>query len=138
MGEIIGLALDFVEFHYGLGRPEFFLDQHQLLEISKYTYGQWIHNFATLMWTKVSICLFLLRIPISRSLVRPLQGAIVFLVVSNVIITILWIVQCRPIAAAWDKTIEPKMCFTKGQLERIIISQASRIPHRALFEMFRH
>lgn len=135
---MVCLGLDYVEFHCGFGRPEFFLDQSQLLKFGRYTYGQWIQNFGSLMLTKVSICLFLLRIPVSKSLFRPLQGAIVFLVVSNVVITILWIFQCRPISAAWDKTIEPKMCFTRGQLERIIISQASQIPHLAHFDMARH
>ncbi|KAL8659611.1 MAG: hypothetical protein Q9202_007051 [Teloschistes flavicans] len=123
-GAIIGLAFDYMKIHYGFGRPDSLLDQHQLLEFAKYSYGQWIQNFATLMWTKVSICLFLLRIPVNKALVRPLQGAVVFLIVSNVILTILWIAQCRPIAAAWDKTIEPKLCFTRWQLERIILSQA--------------
>ncbi|KAL8736144.1 MAG: hypothetical protein Q9181_002509 [Wetmoreana brouardii] len=125
VGNIIGLGLDYVEFHYGFGRPQAYLNQHQLLEFGKYTYGEWIQTFATLMWTKVSICLFLLRIPVTKALIRPLQGAVIFLILSNVILTILWIVQCRPVAAAWDTTLEPSLCFSRGQLERIIISQAS-------------
>ncbi|KAI4234259.1 MAG: hypothetical protein LQ349_003890 [Xanthoria aureola] len=124
IGNIIGLALDFVEVHFGFGRPQYYLTEHQLIEYSKYAYGEWIQTFATLMWTKVSICLFLMRIPATRALIRPLQGAVVFLIVSNVILTILWIAQCRPVAAAWNTTIEPSLCFSKGELERIIISQA--------------
>ena len=83
-------------------------------------------TFATLMWTKISICLFLMRIPTSKALIRPLQCAVVFLILSNVILTILWIVQCRPVAKAWDNDIDGS-CFSKGQQERIIISQASNI-----------
>lgn len=124
IGNIIGLALDFVEIHYGFGRPQFYLNQHQLLEYGKYAYGEWIQTFATLMWTKVSICLFLIRIPVTKALIRPLQGAVIFLVVSNVVLTLLWILQCRPVAAAWDTSLQPHLCFTRGQLERIIISQA--------------
>ena len=123
MGNIIGSGLDFAEVHYGFGRSQNYLSTWQLIEYRKYTYGEWIQTFATLMWTKVSICLFLLRIPVTKVLIRPLQAAIVFLLVSNIILTILWIVQCQPIDAVWHTDIEGK-CFSKGQLQRIIISQA--------------
>lgn len=78
------------------------------------------------MWTKVSICLFLLRIPTSKALIRPLQAAIVFLILSNIILTLLWILQCLPIAAAWDKAIQGN-CFSRGQKLRIIFAQAGMI-----------
>ncbi|KAL8961378.1 MAG: hypothetical protein Q9193_002057 [Seirophora villosa] len=125
LGNIIGLALDLVEVHYGFGRPQYYLSEHQLILYSKYAYGEWIQTFATLMWTKVSICLFLMRIPATKALIRPLQGAVIFLVVTNIILTILWIAQCRPVAAAWDTTLEPSLCFSRGELLRIIIAQAN-------------
>ena len=76
------------------------------------------------MWTKVSICFFLLRIPVSKKLIRPLQAAIVILFVSNMILTVLWIVQCRPIAATWDTSVKGDF-FSREQLLEIIFSQAS-------------
>lgn len=79
----------------------FYLTKWQIIEFQKYTYGEWIQTFATLMWTKVSICFFLMRIPATKALIRPLQASIVFLIVSNIILTVLWIVQCRPLHAAW-------------------------------------
>ena len=78
------------------------------------------------MWTKVSICLFLLRIPFKKSFIRPLQAALVVLILSNVILTILWIVQCRPVDAAWDSSIHGA-CFSKRQRESIILAQASKL-----------
>lgn len=125
MGNVIGAGLDSVEVHYGFGRGQYYLTTWQLIEFKKYTYGEWIQTFATLMWTKVSICLFLMRIPATRALIRPLQAAVAILLVSNVVLTILWIVQCRPIDAAWNSFIQGS-CFTRGQLQRIIIAQASR------------
>lgn len=119
------MALDFVEVHYGFGRHKQYLTPHELQEFQKYTWGEWIQTFATLMWTKVSICLFLLRIPVTKWLIRPLQAALVVLVVSNVILTILWIVQCRPVAAAWDESLNGT-CFSKDQLRSIVFAQASR------------
>ena len=127
LGNIIGAGLDVVEVHYGFGRPDYYLTQWQLIEFKKYTYGEWIQTFATLMWTKISISLFLMRIPATKALIRPLQGAVIFLALSNIILTILWIAQCRPVAAAWDNNIKGT-CFGRGQLERIIIAQASISP----------
>ena len=115
--------MDVVEVHYGFGRHKAYLTAHQLQEFQKYTYGEWIQTFTTLMWTKVSICLFLLRIPFTKYLVRPLQIALGVLIVSNIILTVLWIVQCRPIAAVWDKSIDGQ-CFSKGQVQGIIFAQA--------------
>ena len=123
MGIIIGGGLVVVEVHYGFGRHKYYLTSWQFIEYQKYAYGEWIQTFQTLMLTKVSICLFLLRIPIENHFIRPLQATIVALVLSNVILTILFIVQCRPVDAAWNTNIQGK-CFTKGQLQRIIISQA--------------
>lgn len=114
--------------HYGFGRPQYYLSEHQLILYSRYAYGEWIQTFATLMWTKVSICLFLMRIPATKALIRPLQGAVVFLVLTNIILTILWIAQCRPVAAAWDTTLQPSLCVSRGELLRIIIAQASKPP----------
>ena len=114
-----------MEIHYGFGRHAYYLTEWQLIEFRKYAYGEWIQTFATLMWTKVSICLFLRRIPATKILIRPLEVAIGFLILSNIIITILWIVQCRPVDAAWNSNIEGS-CFSKGQLERVIIAQASQ------------
>lgn len=125
-GTIIGAALCSVEVHYGFGRPAWYLTDHQIREYLKYTYGEWIQTFASLMWTKVSICLFLMRIPVSKAYIRPLQAGVVILVVSNVILTLLWILQCTPIAAAWNLELKGRsQCFSRGQLQRIIIAQAS-------------
>ncbi|KAI4207670.1 MAG: hypothetical protein LQ348_000518 [Seirophora lacunosa] len=121
---MIGIALDCVETHYGFGRHEVYLTPHQLQEFQKYTWGEWIQTFATLMWTKVSTCLFLLRIPVAQWLIRPLQAALVILIVSNVILTLLWIVQCQPVAAAWDESLHG-ICFSKNQLRNIIFAQAN-------------
>ncbi|KAL8720595.1 MAG: hypothetical protein Q9225_002559 [Loekoesia sp. 1 TL-2023] len=97
---------------------------HQYQEFSKYAFGEWLQTFATLTFTKVSICLFLLRITVTKATVRPLQAAVVMLVVSNIVLSLAWIFQCTPhLDKAWNDKL-PGKCFTKGQLERIIISQA--------------
>lgn len=125
IGTIIGAGLDFPEIHYGYGRHEYYLNDHQIQEFQKYGYGEWIQTFFTLMFTKVSICLLLLRISPNKKIIRPIQGMVTVLIVSNIILSLLYILQCIPVYAAWDamkkKTAK---CFSKGQVQRIIISQA--------------
>ena len=122
-GIFISSALVIVEVHYGFGRHKADLTKWQWIEFMKYSYGEWIQTFQTLMFNKISICFFLLRIPVEKHLIRPIQVAIVALIVSNIVLTLLWIFQCNPIASAWNKET-PGSCFTDGQLQRIIISQA--------------
>ena len=122
-GIIIGCGLVIVQIHYGLGRHKYYLTDWQFIEFTKYAYGEWIQTFQTLMFNKLSICFFLLRIPVQKRFIRPIQGAVVFLILTNIVLTLLWIFQCNPIAGAWNKQT-PSKCFTDAQLQRIIISQA--------------
>lgn len=121
LGTTIGAGLDFKEVNYGFGKHQQFLSPHNLQEFRKYTYGEWIQTFATLMWTKVSICLFLMRLPNSKALLLPLQCAVAFLLFSNTILTVVWIMQCQPIHAAWDNR---GTCMSREAKESIILAQA--------------
>lgn len=92
-----------------------------------YHADQGVQTFATLTFTKISICLFLLRITITKAFIRPLYLAIAILAISNVVLSLVWILQCTPhLDKAWNTKL-PGKCFSKGQLERIIISQASTL-----------
>ncbi|KAL9011856.1 MAG: hypothetical protein Q9173_003345 [Seirophora scorigena] len=124
LGTTIGAALDFVEVHYGFGKHARFLTPHELRQFRKYTYGEWIQTFATLMWTKVSICLFLIRIPQSRALKRPLQWAVAFLLFSNAVLTVMLIMQCQPLHAAWDDRVRDGRCLSLDAKMGIVLAQA--------------
>ena len=71
--------------------------------------------------------MFLLRLPVSKALTRPLQAAIVFLVVSNIVLTLLYVLQCRPVNAVWNPKVEGD-CFSTEQVLEIILAQASEDP----------
>ena len=73
------------------------------------------------MWTKVSICLFLMRIPHSKALRKPLEWTVAFLLFSNTILTVMWIMQCQPIHAAWDNE---GICMSRKAKEGLILAQA--------------
>ena len=83
------------------------------------------------MITKVSICLLLLRISPNKRIERPIQGLVAFLVLSNIVLSLVWILQCIPVDGAWDaKRQKTARCFTQGQVQRVLISQASRFVER--------
>ena len=123
LGQVVSTALAFVEVHYGFGRHEEFLSGWTFHEFEKYAFGAWILFFQTLMFNKLSICFFILRIPAGYKYIRPIHGAIVVLIVSNVILTCLYIFQCRPISDFWNEH-KSSHCMTGGQNQRIIMSQA--------------
>ena len=52
--------------------------------------------------TKVSICLLVLRLPTNKSLIRPLYILIISLFVVNGATAIVFLAQCRPLAALWN------------------------------------
>ena len=123
LGTAIGGTLGCLEVTFGFGTREAYLTPHQIIEFQKYTYGEWIQTFFTLMWTKVSICLFLMRIPHSNRYRRPLQWAVAFLLFSNVVLAMMWILQCQPIRATWDNSGDGG-CFNHEVLCGIILAQA--------------
>lgn len=73
------------------------------------------------MWTKVSICLFLIRLPQSKALKRPLQWTVAFLLFSNTICTTILIMQCQPLHAAWD---DDGRCMSLSAMEALVLTQA--------------
>ena len=123
LGHCIGMGLVLCELHYGFGTHREFVSDSAFLEFMKCSYVEWIQTFQTLMFNKLSVCLFLLRLPVSKQYTRPLQGAVIFLIVSNIILTFLWIFQCSPVSGSWTQSATAR-CMTYAQLERIIISQA--------------
>ena len=127
IGTIIGTGLDFLEVLNGFGRHQYYLTDHQFQQFKKYTYGEWIQTFLTLMFTKISVCLLLLRISLSQRIIRPIYCLVYCLFVSTAILIVFWIFQCVPVDAAWDLAKQPDaQCFSMGKLQRIIISQASK------------
>ena len=107
----------------GVGRHRYYLTQDQYTELKRIDYGQWIQTFFTLMFTKISICLFFLRITIIQTHRVYLLVMIAVLVITNVILTFMWVFQCSPVDRAWEMGI-PGRCLGKGYVERVIFAQA--------------
>ena len=85
------------------------------------------------MATKVSICLLLLRISPNKRIERPIQSLVAFLILSNVVLSLVWIFQCIPVDGAWVvKENKTAKCYTQGQLQRVVMSQASELAVHAV------
>jgi len=85
-------------------------------------WGDWIQTFITLMLTKISICLFLLRIVDSRGTRLALFSLIGFLVLGTITCIALFLGICRPLNAYWDIGVDA-ICLSDGQIEGIALAQ---------------
>lgn len=112
----------------GLGRKRYYLAPGGYKKFLKYDYLDWVQVFLTLMLSKISICLFLLRLSSFRKIRLGLHAMIIFLVTSHVPLTFLIIFQCSPISKYWRNALSgPGYCFTKATVETIIIIQGGEL-----------
>ncbi|KAI9702004.1 MAG: hypothetical protein M1836_001348 [Candelina mexicana] len=117
-----GAGLVSTEYANGLGRHEYYLPEAHILDFTFYGWLDWQQTFLTLTFTKVSICLFLLRITSGKWLVRGIHSLVAVLIVFHLIIFGLFCGFCRPLKTYWDKTV-PGVCFSKHQEMHIILAQ---------------
>lgn len=108
----------------GLGRKRYYLASGSYKKFLKYDYLDWVQVFLTLLLSKISICLFLLRLSSFRRIRLGLHGMNVFLITSHIPLTFLIIFQCNPISKYWRNPLEgPGNCFDKDTVATIIIIQ---------------
>ncbi|KAL8915510.1 MAG: hypothetical protein Q9171_000075 [Xanthocarpia ochracea] len=121
---ICGMGFVAAEISNGLGRKRFYLAPGSYKKFLKYDYLDWVQVFLTLMLSKISICLFLLRLSNFRRIRLGLHAMNIFLVTSHIPLTFLVIFQCSPISKYWRNPLDgPGRCFSKATVETIIIIQ---------------
>lgn len=74
------------------------------------------------MFTKISICLFLLRIVDSRKVRIAMHILIGFIITFTAVFVFLFIGICRPLKAYWDVGVDGT-CFSNHQITGIVIAQ---------------
>ena len=107
---------------YGLGRHKYYLSNYDYKEFLKYDYLMWMQTVITLAISKISICLFLLRLSKFNKLKTVLWGLFGLLVITHLPLTILLLAQCDPISREWDMSFSGR-CFSKHMVENILIAQ---------------
>ena len=77
------------------------------------------------MFTKISICLFLLRIVDSRKVRIALYSLIGGLVLFTSVSVCLFLGVCRPSRAYWDVGVNG-ICLSNHQVESVVLAQGSK------------
>ena len=95
-------------------------DQRRLFQVLGW--ADWMQVFVTLGLTKISICLFLLRIVESRVIVRGMYALIGFTALFSSVCFFIFVGVCRPLRAYWDVDVEGH-CLSKRQVEATVIAQ---------------
>ncbi|KAL8856669.1 MAG: hypothetical protein Q9178_006736 [Gyalolechia marmorata] len=122
---LVGLGLVTAQVFNGLGRHMYYLQPDQRRRFHLISWLDWMQTFIAIMFTKISICYFLLRIKNDKSnkiFMYSLIGA-------NVLVTalscFLFLGICRPVHAYWDVGVEGN-CFSKRQIQAIVAAQGGR------------
>ena len=106
----------------GLGRHSYYLQPHQIRLFIAMGWADWVQTFITLMFTKISICLFLLRIVDGRKIRLAMYSLIGCLILFTTVFVGLFLGICRPLRAHWDTGVEG-VCLSEKVIENIIIAQ---------------
>ncbi|KAL8920037.1 MAG: hypothetical protein Q9208_006492 [Pyrenodesmia sp. 3 TL-2023] len=106
----------------GLGRHSYYLQPSQRRLFVALGWSDWIQTFITLMFTKISICLFLLRIVDGRKVRMAMHTLIGCLVLFTTVFTCLFLGICRPLKAYWNIGVE-SVCLSDKVVENILIAQ---------------
>ena len=133
MTKMVGMGLVMLEVEWGLGRHRFFAKEDHYIGFLKYNFIDWCQVFITLAISKISICLFLLRISKFDRWRKFLYGVIAFLVVSLPPILFVYIFHCNPMRKIWDQE-SPGRCYSLASVEKIIIVQGGL--SSPIFELF--
>ena len=89
------------------------------------SWADWMQVFVTLGLTKISICLFLLRIIESRRMIKGMYVLIGFTALFSAVSFFIFIGVCRPLRAYWDVGVDGH-CLSNTQIEATIIAQGSK------------
>ncbi|KAL9030918.1 MAG: hypothetical protein Q9180_006859, partial [Flavoplaca navasiana] len=124
---VVGMGFVGTEVANGLGRKRYYLEPASYKKFLKYDYLDWVQVFLTLMISKISICLFLLRLSSFRKIRVGLHAMNIFLITSHIPLTFLIVFQCRPISKYWRNPHDgPGKCFSKDTVAHIIIVQGGQ------------
>lgn len=110
----------------GLGRHEYYLTPSQRRNFKLFGWADWIQTVITLMLTKTSICLFLLRIVESRKIKVAIYALIACLITFTTVCVCLFLGVCRPLQAYWSVGVDG-VCLSHHQLESVVLAQGSWI-----------
>lgn len=99
------MALTIVMVDYGYGKTKALLQPPQMTEALKYSNFAVLVNGFAMAFLKISIGLSLLRLQLGKGMVWIVWGSIFLSVVVNGLVVVTTLFGCRPLAAAWDRSL---------------------------------
>ena len=120
---------------YGLGRHVYYLSLTPELSADINQAMKWQFLALSLaafsfFFTRISICLFLLRIfGVSRYWRWILYCAIAFITTTNIPFAIIVITQCRPMSKVWDPSVHGK-CMSPVVVNFVSYGSGGKLNHR--------
>lgn len=97
----------------GMGRHTYCLAPQQIFDVVKYGLFAQIFISMSLGATKISVCVFMLRVvdTAQKRISRFLWVLIAFVTATHFVQIVLFLVQCRPLKAVWDP-FQKGHCFS--------------------------
>lgn len=119
-------VFNYLQIQSGGGRHEYYLTPEQRLGIRKWRNPNEIINFTAIVLTKISLVLFVSRIPSDKTLIRSLRGLMVLLIMMLVALDIAWVVSCRPLYKMWDYAA-PGTCIPASAIVQMVYITAGKV-----------
>lgn len=109
----IAFGFYFKLFASGMGRHIYCLSPQQIMDTAEWSLLAQIFISINLGLTKISVCIFILRLikTAQRKLTRFIWVLMSFIVATHIVQVVLFIIECRPIEAAWNPLIKGR-CFS--------------------------
>lgn len=97
----------------GMGRHIYCLPSEQILDVEKWALLSQIGVSITLGLMKISVCLFVLRVvdKARKGIAKALWLLIYFVALTHILQVIMYVIQCRPLAALWNTKVKGQ-CFS--------------------------
>jgi hypothetical protein len=131
------MAVTIVMVDYGYGKTKALLEPSRMTQALKYSNFAVLVNGFAMAFLKISIGMSLLRLQLGKGMVWIVWGSVFLSVVVNGLVVVTTLFGCRPLAAAWDRSLAPvATCLPRtvtvahsytqtGLLEVLLISSAS-------------
>lgn len=109
----VSLALYVKLFLSGMGRHVYCLSIEQVLDVAKWVLLSEVGVATTLGLLKISVCLFVLRVvdKARKGIAKAIWLLIYFVALTHILQLIIYLVQCRPLAAVWSTKVKGR-CFS--------------------------
>ena len=123
---IAGEIFNGLSYGAGYGRHTVYLTSKQIQAILKWSFVTQIFLYLVNSTTKVSICLYILRIKRTGWLKWSMYALMAGLTVTALTCSIILLAQCRPIYRNWDRTNPHGSCWKPKVYEDAIWAQVGR------------